>query len=124
MNDAGPLKDRFIQVRIAATLSDKIEEVAEKLHTTPSALARTLVAQYAKAYNEHGDNMPWPPQFQYYDTEPVHDPREAQKGKGERNTETRLVLPVAAEGRERYGTTTGKAGCSKQERTNPTGEHP
>ena len=112
----GAKKDSSVLVRLPEELQASAKKVSDKSGIPLAALIRLLLEQYVKAASTHGSNMPWPPQFQYYDTEPIHDPREAQKGKGEpRNAETRLVLPVAAEGSGRYSTTPAKAGCSKQE---------
>ena len=106
----GPKKDASVMVRLPEETNTMAKKASEEAGMTPSALLRLLLEQYLSAAKTHGANMPWPPQFQYFDTEPVRDPRH---GVGKESREPR-ALRVAAEDRGPYGTTRDRAGSGRE----------
>ena len=106
----GPKKDASVMVRLPESLNDQAKAASQKAGLPLVALIRLLLEQYVDATEKHGANMPWPPQFQYFDTEPVRDPRH---GVGKESREPR-ALRVAAEDRVPYGTTRDRAGSGRE----------
>lgn len=67
----GKLKDYSLHVRLPGDIEDPVSSVAGEMGTTPSGLARVLLERFIEARREHGDRIPWPPRFQYYEHDPV-----------------------------------------------------
>lgn len=56
-----------VMVRIEPSLLKECQDIAEKLGVNGTgALAHKLLKEYAKASKQHGDNLPWPPRFEYF----------------------------------------------------------
>lgn len=56
-----------VMVRIEPSLLKQCQNIADELGVNGTgALAYKLLKEYAKAANAYGENLPWPPRFEYY----------------------------------------------------------
>jgi len=71
MGNEEPLKDAQIRVNLDAETFEKVKEVSRLLGTTPTGFGRVLVEKFIESFETHGEHLPWPPRFQFYEHEPV-----------------------------------------------------
>lgn len=71
MGSASPLKDAQIRVNLDENTLERVRVISSRLGTTPTAMGRVLIERMVEAYEEHGDRLPWPPRFQFYEADPV-----------------------------------------------------
>ena len=59
-------KSAHIAIRVADDTKARMDTVAEAFGLGTSTLARVLLDRFCSSYEEHGDQLIWPPQFNYH----------------------------------------------------------
>ena len=61
-----PKKTVQIAFRVSPEEKKRAEQVANQLKITAGGLAGALLEDFLTAFNDHGNRLIWPPEFNYY----------------------------------------------------------
>lgn len=65
------MSEKLIGFRRPEEFKKEAENVAKKYNATAGALAGFLLEKFIEAYKKHGENLKFPPEFDYYEKESV-----------------------------------------------------